>query len=89
VDRVHGAVEHRRRWSTLDRGHRLRDGSSENGRNGAPVRGTSLRLRKKGEGMAVSLTGCKRGRTRPGDGGEQPAEETLGGVDVTDSGASK
>jgi hypothetical protein len=28
------------------------------------VRGTSPRLRKKGEGMAVSLTSCKRGRRR-------------------------
>jgi hypothetical protein len=28
------------------------------------------------------------GRTRPGDGGEQSAEEALGGVDVADSEAS-
>jgi hypothetical protein len=33
--------------------------------------------------------GATEGRTRPGDGGEQPAEEALGGVDVADSGASK
>jgi hypothetical protein len=32
------------------------------------VRGTSLRLRKKGEGTAVSLTGYKRGRRRDGNG---------------------
>jgi hypothetical protein len=36
--------------------------------NGAPVCGTSPRLRKKGEGTAVSLTGCKRGRRRGGNG---------------------
>jgi hypothetical protein len=33
--------------------------------------------------------GAAEGRTRPGDGGEQPTEEALGGVDVADSGASK
>jgi hypothetical protein len=33
--------------------------------------------------------GAAEGRTRPGDGGEQLTEETLGGVDVADSGASK
>jgi hypothetical protein len=33
--------------------------------------------------------GATEGRTRPGDGGEQSAEEVLGGVDVVDSGASK
>jgi hypothetical protein len=33
--------------------------------------------------------GAAEGWTRPGDGGEQPAEEALGGVDVVDSGASK
>jgi hypothetical protein len=47
-------------------GHRLGGGSPENGRNGAPVRGTSLRLRKNVEEMAVSLTGCKRGWRRVG-----------------------
>jgi hypothetical protein len=31
-----------------------------------PVRGTSPRLREKGEGTAVSLTGCKRGWRRVG-----------------------
>jgi hypothetical protein len=36
--------------------------------HGAPVRGTSPWLRKKGEGTAVSLTGCKRGRQRDGNG---------------------
>jgi hypothetical protein len=75
--------------SRVDHGHRLGGGSPENGRNGAPVHGTSPRLRKKGEGTAVSLTGCKRGaaegRTRPGNGGEQSAEEALGGVNVADS----
>jgi hypothetical protein len=61
VHRVHGAVDRRRRRSTVDRGHRLRGGSLENGLNGTPVRETSPRLRKKGEGMAMSLADCKRG----------------------------
>jgi hypothetical protein len=52
--------------TTVDHGHRLRGGSLENGRNGVPVRGTSPWLRKNGEGMAVSLTGCKIGRRRAG-----------------------
>jgi hypothetical protein len=68
VDRVHGAVDHGERRSMVDRGHRLGGGSPENGQNGAPVRGTSPRLRKKGEGMMVSLTDCKRGRRRDGHG---------------------
>jgi hypothetical protein len=33
--------------------------------------------------------GAAEGRTRPGDGEEQPVEAALGGVDVADSGASK
>jgi hypothetical protein len=33
--------------------------------------------------------GAAEGRTQPGDGGEQPTEEALSGVDVVDSGASK
>jgi hypothetical protein len=33
--------------------------------------------------------GAAKGRTRLSDGGEQPAEEALSGVDVADSGASK
>jgi hypothetical protein len=33
--------------------------------------------------------GVAEGRTQPGNGGEQPAEEALNGVDVADSGASK
>jgi hypothetical protein len=57
-------VDRERRRSTVDHGHRLGGGSPENGRNGAPVRGTSPRLREKGEGTAVSLTGYKRGRWR-------------------------
>jgi hypothetical protein len=40
--------------------------SSEDGRNDAPVRGTSPWLRKKGEGMEVILTGCRRRRRRGG-----------------------
>jgi hypothetical protein len=33
--------------------------------------------------------GAAEGWIRSGDGGEQPTEEALGGVDVADSGASK
>jgi hypothetical protein len=55
-------VDRRRRRSTVDRRQGLRGGSPENGRNGTAVCGTSPWLRKEGEGMAVSLTGCKRGR---------------------------
>jgi hypothetical protein len=57
-------VDRERRRSTVDHGHRLGGGSPENSQNSAPVCGTSLRLREKGEGMAVSLTGCKRGWRR-------------------------
>jgi hypothetical protein len=59
-------VDRERHQSTVDHGHRLGEGSPENGWNGVPVRGTSLRLRKNGEVMEVSLTGCKRGRRRVG-----------------------
>jgi hypothetical protein len=64
VGQVHESVDCERRRSTVDHGHRLGGGSLENGRNGAPVRGTSPRLREKGEGTAVSPTGYKRGRRR-------------------------
>jgi hypothetical protein len=64
VDRVHGAVDRGWHRSTVDCGQGLGGGSLEDGRNGAPVRGTSPRLRKNGEGTTVSLTGCKRGRRR-------------------------
>jgi hypothetical protein len=64
VHRVHEPVDRERRRSTVDHGHRLGGGSSENSRNGVPVHGTSPRLRKNGEGTAVSVTGCKRGRRR-------------------------
>jgi hypothetical protein len=66
MDQVHESVDRGRRRSTVDHGHRLGGGSPENGRNGAPVRGTSPWLRKKGEGMTVSLTDCKRGQRRDG-----------------------
>jgi hypothetical protein len=66
VDRVHEPMDRERHRSTVDHSHRLGGGSSENGRNGVPMRGTSPRFRKNGEGMAVSLTGCKRGRRRVG-----------------------
>jgi hypothetical protein len=66
VNRVHEPVERERRRSTVDHGHYPGEGSPENSWNGVPVRGTSLRLRKNGEGTEVSLTGCKRGRRRVG-----------------------
>jgi hypothetical protein len=68
VDQVHESVDHGRRRSTVDHGHRLEGGSPENGRNGGPMRGTSPRLRKKVEGTVVSLMGCKRGWRRVGHG---------------------
>jgi hypothetical protein len=68
MHRVHGAVDRERRRSTVDRGQGLGGGSPENGWNGAPVCGTSPWLRKKGKGMAVSLTGYKRGQRRDGNG---------------------
>jgi hypothetical protein len=66
MDRVHEPVDREWRRSTVDHGHRPGEGSPENGRNGVPVRGTSPRLRKNGEGTEVSLTGGKRGRRRVG-----------------------
>jgi hypothetical protein len=66
MDRVDEPVDRERCRSTVDHGHRLGGGSLENGQNRVPVRGTSPRLRKNGEGTAVSLTGCKRGRRRVG-----------------------
>jgi hypothetical protein len=66
VNRVHEPVDHERRRSTVDHGHRPGKGSPENDRNGILGRGTSPRLRKNGEGTEVSLTSCKRGRRRVG-----------------------
>jgi hypothetical protein len=66
VDRVHESVDRERCRSTVDHGNRPGEASPENGRNGVPVRGTSPRLRKNGEGTEVSLTSCKRGRRRVG-----------------------
>jgi hypothetical protein len=66
MDRVHDPVDREWRRSTVDHGHRPRGGSTEIGRNGVPVRGTSPRLRKNGEGMEVSLTSGKRGQRRVG-----------------------
>jgi hypothetical protein len=59
-------VDRERRRPTVDHGHRPGGGSPEIGRNGVPVRGTSPRLRKNGEGTEVSLTGCMGGRQRVG-----------------------
>jgi hypothetical protein len=64
VNRVHEPVDRERRRSTMDHGHRPGRGSPENGRNGVPGRGTSPRWRENGEGVEVSLTGCKRGQRR-------------------------
>jgi hypothetical protein len=61
VDRVHVPVDRERRWPTVDHGHRPGGGSPEISQNGVPVRGTSPRLRKNGEGMEVSLTDGTRG----------------------------
>jgi hypothetical protein len=66
VNRVHEPMDREWRRSTVDHDHRPGKGSPENGRNGIPGRGTTQRLRKNGEGMEVSLTGCKRGRRRVG-----------------------
>jgi hypothetical protein len=66
VDQVHESVDHERRRSTVDHGHRLGGGSPESSLNGAPVCGTSPRLRKNGEGTVVRLNGCKSGRRRVG-----------------------
>jgi hypothetical protein len=66
VDRVHETVDREQHRSTVDHGHRLGGGSPENGWNGAPVGGTSPRLRETGEGTTVSLTSCKRGRRTVG-----------------------
>jgi hypothetical protein len=89
VDRVHAPVDSERRRPTVDHGHRPGGGSPEISRNGVPVSGTSPRLRKNGEGTEVTLTGGKRGRWRVGhnraNGGEQSAEETLGGGGAADS----
>jgi hypothetical protein len=57
-------VDREWRRSTVDHGHRPGGGSPEIGQNGVPVRGTSPRLRKNGEGTEVRLTGGKRGRRR-------------------------
>jgi hypothetical protein len=59
-------MDRERHRPTVDHGHRPGGGSLEIGRNGVPVRGTSPRLRKNGEGTEVSLTGGKRGRRRVG-----------------------
>jgi hypothetical protein len=48
----------------VDHGHRSGGGSPEIGRNGVPVRGTSPRLRKNGEGTEVRLTGGTGGWRR-------------------------
>jgi hypothetical protein len=66
VDRVHAPMDCEWRRPTMDHDHRPGGGSPEIGRNGVPVRGTSPRLRKNGEGTEVSLTDDKRGRRRVG-----------------------
>jgi hypothetical protein len=64
VNRIHEPVDRERRRSTVDHGHRPGRGSPENGRNGVLGHGTTPRWRENGEGMEVSLTGCKRGQRR-------------------------
>jgi hypothetical protein len=59
-------MDHERRRSMVDHGDRLRRGSPENGQNNVPVRRSTPRLRKNGEGMVMGFTGCKRGRRRVG-----------------------
>jgi hypothetical protein len=89
TDWVHARVVRERRRPTVDHGHHPGGGSPEIDRNGVPVRGTSPRLRKNGEGLEVSLTGGKErvaeGRTQPSEGGEQLVVETLGGGGAADS----
>jgi hypothetical protein len=68
MDPVYSSVDHGRHQSTVDRGQGLGGGSPEDGRNGSPMRGTSPRLRKKGEGTTVILTSCKRGWQRDRNG---------------------
>jgi hypothetical protein len=46
VDWVHVPMDHERRQPMVDHGHRPGGDSPEIGRNGVPVRRTSLRLRK-------------------------------------------
>jgi hypothetical protein len=93
VDRVHGAVDRGRRRSTVGCGHRLEGGSPESGWNGTPRAWNLAAVEEKGGGDGDEphrlQEGATEGRTRPGDGGEQPVEEVLGGVDVADSGVSK
>jgi hypothetical protein len=64
VDRVRAPVDRERRRPTVDHGHHPEGGSPEIGQNGIPVRGTSPRLRKNGEGTEVSLTSSMRGQWR-------------------------
>jgi hypothetical protein len=59
-------MDRERHQSTVDHSHHPGEGSPENGWNSVPVRGTSPRLRKNGEGTEVSLIGYKRGRRRVG-----------------------
>jgi hypothetical protein len=51
---------------------------------------TAVEGKGRGDGGEPHLLqeGAVEGRTQPGDGGEQSAEEALGGVDVADSEAS-
>jgi hypothetical protein len=92
VDRVHESVDCERCRSTVDHGHRLGGGSSENDRNARPRARNLAAVEGKGRGDGGKphrlQDGAADGRTRPGDGGEQSAEEALSGVDVADSEAS-
>jgi hypothetical protein len=88
MDPVHSSVDHGRCQSTVHHGEGLGGGSPEDGRNGAPVCRTLPGLRKKGEGTAMILTGCRRGQWRGGNNwaaGRSPTsvwkeEEGRGGL---------
>jgi hypothetical protein len=68
MDPVRSSMDHGRHRSMVDHGQGLGSDSPEDGRNGAPMRGNLLRLRKKGEGTVMIVTGCKRGWQRDGNG---------------------
>jgi hypothetical protein len=81
MDPVHSSADHGRHRSTVDRGQGHGGGSSEDSQNGAPVRGTSPRLRMKGEGTVVILIGYKRG-----GGGMETVGRRWG---ITDGGGAR
>jgi hypothetical protein len=94
VDQVHTFVDRGRRRSTVDHGRTpSRRRLTEEWLEWCPRAWNLTVLEEKtgGDGGEPHRLqeGAAEGRTRPGDGGEQSAEEALGGVNVADSGASK